>query len=175
MQGTSSKRQFVHGAPCSTTLQRTFRARQHWHAFEARRLTGRLEAVVLEASALRLGDGGCDEGERGELSGEVAGGVIVIVVGSCEASIGERVICRVSLYAAYRQLIDSSIFFQVGVLIYSFVCKVKQIGQGRWDSISILLRCFQEDIVDVVGDLFVINKYTIRAQVVEWSGFFSWV
>lgn len=104
MQGTSSKRQFVHGAPCSTTLQRTFRARQHWHAFEARRLTGRLEAVVLEASALRLGDGGCDEGERGEQSGEVAGGVIVIVVGSCEASIGGRVICRVSLYAAYRQL-----------------------------------------------------------------------
>lgn len=28
-QGTSSSLQFVHGAPCSTTLQRTFRALQH--------------------------------------------------------------------------------------------------------------------------------------------------
>lgn len=97
MQGTSSKRQFVHGAPCSTTLQRTFRARQHWHAFEARRLTGRLEAVVLEPSALRLGDGGYDDGDPGELSGEVAGGVMIIVVGSCEASIGGRVILSCGL------------------------------------------------------------------------------
>jgi hypothetical protein len=29
-----------------------------------------------------LGDGGCDEGERGELSGEVVGGVIFIVAGT---------------------------------------------------------------------------------------------
>lgn len=55
---------------------------------------------MLQASAFRLGDGGCDEGERGELSGEVVGGVIVIVVGSCEASIGARVISRVSLNRA---------------------------------------------------------------------------
>lgn len=37
------------------------------------------------------------------------------------------------------QLIDSS-FFQVGVLIYSFVCKVKQIGQGRDGIVSRFFR-----------------------------------
>lgn len=31
----SSSLQFVHGAPCSTTLHRTLRARQHWQAFDA--------------------------------------------------------------------------------------------------------------------------------------------
>jgi hypothetical protein len=61
---------------------------------------------VLEASALRLGDGGCDEGERGELSGEVVGGVIVIVVGSCEASIGGA--CDKSCELKYS--LDSFIF-----------------------------------------------------------------
>ena len=35
MHSTSSRRQFVQGAPCSTTLQRTFRERQHWQALEA--------------------------------------------------------------------------------------------------------------------------------------------
>lgn len=39
MHSTSSSLQLVQGAPCSTTLHRTFRARQHWHAFEALRLT----------------------------------------------------------------------------------------------------------------------------------------
>jgi len=37
-QSTSSNRQFVHGAPNSITLHLTFRARQHRHAFGARRL-----------------------------------------------------------------------------------------------------------------------------------------
>lgn len=41
MHSTSSNLQLVHGAPCSTTLHRTFRARQHWQAFDARRFTGR--------------------------------------------------------------------------------------------------------------------------------------
>lgn len=40
MHSTSSSLQFVHGAPCSVTLQRTLRDLQHWHAFEALRLTG---------------------------------------------------------------------------------------------------------------------------------------
>lgn len=35
MHSTSSNRQLVHGGPCSTTLQRTLRARQHWQALEA--------------------------------------------------------------------------------------------------------------------------------------------
>jgi hypothetical protein len=57
MHSTSSSRQFVQGAPCSTTLHRTFRERQHWQAFEALLLTlfgGRMplrpasEAVRLE-------------------------------------------------------------------------------------------------------------------------------
>lgn len=39
MHSTSSSRQFVQGAPCSTTLQRTFRERQHWQALEALLLT----------------------------------------------------------------------------------------------------------------------------------------
>jgi hypothetical protein len=39
MHSTSSSRQFVQGAPCSTTLQRTFLERQHWHALEALLLT----------------------------------------------------------------------------------------------------------------------------------------
>lgn len=38
---TSSSLQFVQGAPCSVTLQRTLRALQHWHAFDALLLTAR--------------------------------------------------------------------------------------------------------------------------------------
>jgi len=41
MQSTSSSLQFVHGAPCSVTLHLTFRALQHWHAFEALLFTER--------------------------------------------------------------------------------------------------------------------------------------
>lgn len=41
MHSTWSRRQFVQGAPCSTTLQRTLRDLQHWQALDARRLTGR--------------------------------------------------------------------------------------------------------------------------------------
>lgn len=39
MHSTSSSLQFVQGAPCSTTLQRTLRERQHWQAFDALLLT----------------------------------------------------------------------------------------------------------------------------------------
>ena len=45
MHSTSSNRQFVQGAPCSVTLQRTFRVRQHWHAFEALLFTGLVGCV----------------------------------------------------------------------------------------------------------------------------------
>jgi hypothetical protein len=58
MHSTSSNRQFVHGAPCSTTLQRTLRALQHWQAFDARRLTlfaGRIPGFRPAASAVRFG------------------------------------------------------------------------------------------------------------------------
>lgn len=75
IHSTSSNLQFVQGAPCSTTLHRTFRARQHWQAFEARRLTAR-NPVEEELGALRfcpaLGDddvGGCVDC-MGEGSGE---------------------------------------------------------------------------------------------------------
>lgn len=55
MHSTSSSRQLVQGAPFSTTLQRTFLALQHWHAFEARRLAGRLVGPGRPAvEALRL-------------------------------------------------------------------------------------------------------------------------
>lgn len=53
---TSSRRQFVQGAPCSTTLQRTLRARQDWQAFEARLLTARWWAALSLGSAFRLSE-----------------------------------------------------------------------------------------------------------------------
>ncbi len=56
-QSTSSKRQLVHGAPCSTTLQRTFLDLQHWHAFEALRFTlfaGLMPGFSPAASAVRF-------------------------------------------------------------------------------------------------------------------------
>lgn len=67
---------------------------------------------MLEASALRLGDGGCDDGERGELSGEVVGGVIFYCCGdidrwrvimSCEL-IYSLYIASVASWRAYIQL-----------------------------------------------------------------------
>lgn len=54
---TSSSLQLVHGAPCSTTLQRTFLALQHWQAFEALRLTlfvGRVPFAFRPASPADL-------------------------------------------------------------------------------------------------------------------------
>lgn len=53
MHSTSSNLQFVQGAPCSTTLQRTLRERQHWQAFDALLLTllgGRLPFDLRPAS-----------------------------------------------------------------------------------------------------------------------------
>jgi len=78
MHSTSSSLQFVQGAPCSTTLQRTLRERQHWQALEALLLTllgGRMpfglrpasEAVrfALEEWAWMVSAGGDDdESER---------------------------------------------------------------------------------------------------------------
>ena len=49
MQSTWSRRQLVQGAPCSTTLQRTFRDRQHWQALLARRFTGRCTFCSMPA------------------------------------------------------------------------------------------------------------------------------
>lgn len=56
MQSTSSRRQFVHGAPCSVTLQRTLRARQHWQALEALRFTALVGTLPSNpaADALRF-------------------------------------------------------------------------------------------------------------------------
>jgi hypothetical protein len=52
----------VHGGPCSTTLQRTLRARQLWQAFDALRLTALAGRVPLEfrpaSAAVRLGERG---------------------------------------------------------------------------------------------------------------------
>ena len=41
MHSTSSRRQFVHGVPFSTTLQRTLRDLQHWQALAALLFTER--------------------------------------------------------------------------------------------------------------------------------------
>lgn len=49
MHSTSSSLQFVHGAPCSTTLHRTFLALQHAHAFEALLLAGLPEGCLKPA------------------------------------------------------------------------------------------------------------------------------
>lgn len=51
---TSSRRQFVHGMPLSTTSHRTFRVRQHWQACEARLLTARPPLESPAAAGLRL-------------------------------------------------------------------------------------------------------------------------
>lgn len=51
---TWSSRQFVQGEPFSTTSQRTFRARQQQHAFEARLFTGRAAPGKPAVEALRL-------------------------------------------------------------------------------------------------------------------------
>lgn len=87
MHGTSSRRQFVQGAPCSTTLQRTLRARQHWQALEARLLTGLPFALTLRPAllALRFGEGGWEWSDSGEarsteVSGTSAGTSVVSVM-----------------------------------------------------------------------------------------------
>jgi hypothetical protein len=76
MQSTSSSRQFVHGAPCSVTLQRTFRARQHWQAFDARLLTGLGGAApskpAVEAFLFWTGDADCIWGDMEPSSSELA-------------------------------------------------------------------------------------------------------
>lgn len=51
---TWSNRQFVQGEPFSTTSQRTLRARQQQHAFEARLLTGRVLPDMPAVEALRF-------------------------------------------------------------------------------------------------------------------------
>ena len=99
MQGTSSNRQFVHGAPCSTTLQRTLRARQHWHAFGARRLTARLKVMVAELT-LHFEDGAweVEKEERSELERKAVWGVIVM---GCKASIIGLWVCRACVHACF--------------------------------------------------------------------------
>ena len=49
MHSTSSNLQLVHGEPCSTTLHRTFLARQHAHAFDALLLAGLPEEALNPA------------------------------------------------------------------------------------------------------------------------------
>ena len=85
MHSTSSSLQLVHGAPCSTTLHRTFRARQHWHAFDARRFTARKPAplLLLPLGALRFwpvagAEGGACEGE---VSGEDVDAIVAELAG----------------------------------------------------------------------------------------------
>jgi len=64
MHSTSSNLQFVHGAPCSTTLHRTLRALQHWQAFDALLFTlfaGRMPFDLSPASlAVRFGGCACN-------------------------------------------------------------------------------------------------------------------
>lgn len=76
----------MHGGPCSTTLQRTLRARQLWQALDALRFTalaGRAPLGLRPASAAdRLGERGCNsvesagdddpsEGARISISGDM--------------------------------------------------------------------------------------------------------
>ena len=59
MHSTSSSLQLVQGAPCSVTLHRTFRARQHWHAFEALLFTERPDGCPSIPAWAALRFGGC--------------------------------------------------------------------------------------------------------------------
>lgn len=99
---------------------------------------------------MRLGDGRCDVGERGELYREVVGGVITIVVRSCEASIGGRMKCRVSLYTAFS--VNGSKLARVDGIVSRFFSSL-----------------FYEDIVVAIGDLCIINEYTIKSTS-WWNG-----
>lgn len=57
MHSTSSSLQLVQGAPCSTTLQRTFLARQQAHAFDALLFAGLPEGLLNPAvEAFRFDD-----------------------------------------------------------------------------------------------------------------------
>lgn len=87
IHSTSSSRQFVQGAPCSTTLHRTLRERQHWQAFDALLLTllgGRMPLDLRPASeAVRFefwewtcivsAGGDDDESERLQSIGSMVG------------------------------------------------------------------------------------------------------
>jgi hypothetical protein len=80
MHSTSSKRQFVHGAPCSTTLHLTFRALQHWQALEARRFTGLPLADVEVPLAVLVGSLGSGVAEpRSERLGEKLSSAMAVV------------------------------------------------------------------------------------------------
>lgn len=92
MHSTSSSLQLVHGAPCSTTLHRTLRARQHWQAFEALRLTlfaGRAPAFNPASVALLLAElMGASEDAGGESA--VEGLVCSLRVSIVISSTGSR-------------------------------------------------------------------------------------
>lgn len=82
-QGTSSSLQFVHGAPCSTTLQRTFRALQHWHALLALRFTGRPLVLAPRPALLALRFGPeLGEDWSSEAEGEFGSRLSIAVCGS---------------------------------------------------------------------------------------------
>lgn len=89
MHSTSSSLQLVQGAPCSVTLHRTLRARQHWHALEALLLTERPVACPSRPAwaALRLGAwNSCWDGGELELSDMVAGVSCGVVTGAAGGS-----------------------------------------------------------------------------------------
>lgn len=58
VHGIAPDLQFEHGAPCSTTSQRTFRDRHIWHAFKALRLIGCPFALRPNFLAFRFEVGG---------------------------------------------------------------------------------------------------------------------
>lgn len=92
MHSTSSNLQLVHGAPCSTTLHRTFRARQHWQALDARRFTGRkVWPAGFPATVEDLFRFEAEEVEEEEVAvaSTSSDGVEETVAGSVAAMIGE--------------------------------------------------------------------------------------
>lgn len=97
MHSTSSSLQLVHGAPCSVTLQRTLRARQHWQALEALLLTER--PVVLPSrpawAALRLGGWWVSTWSDGEVEhSDMATLLLVLLVLLSWAGGGRRDRCQ---------------------------------------------------------------------------------
>jgi len=92
MHSTSSSLQLVHGAPCSTTLQRTFLARQHWQAFEARRLTalklGLPLLLVFDEGALLFWPATCGATAAVvAVAGGVAAAAVLLLAGAAVVSV----------------------------------------------------------------------------------------
>lgn len=106
VHGIAPDLQFEHGAPCSTTSQRTFRDRHTWHAFAALRFIGCPFALRPNLLAFRFEVGGVAiwvalSGPAEIMSaGMICRGIIIIsdVEGNCPSLIRGYHRCNVHIH-----------------------------------------------------------------------------